>query len=533
MANEYTVGPGGGFDFTTISAAVAAASDFDTIRVAPGTYTEQVAVTKRIQLLGAQAGVDARTRNGPESIVTNVSFQNGIFNVSNAPRVVIDGFTIQGNTDGQGISITGTGSGYWILNNIIQGNEVGMYLSTSGELFTQIRQNWFDANNAAGPAVTGTAIYKELAGDNIYIDSNRFTNHNLASINMALTNNLIISRNQILNDNTIVLINTETVKITQNTIIDTGGSVIFFGGGTNYTDIELNVIQQGTSGINVTNFITGTPNMNIRAKNNSIDGNSTAGLNIPVGGYDTTGGNQPLDATNNWWGDASGPTGTDVIDPGGFAITTPFLTQDPFIIPPGIGVLTEITREASSSSTTVVAMTKTAAKDAALGITPSIFAQNIGNLPLVWPELMDYSPTNATLTGNPEIIWEDSSAAPGELRFFAQAFEVEDISAHIMVSSVFADNAHRLYVEEYDALGNLVQEISPVGGLVDGPMVPTTVETAPYNWQKLRLYSKVFYPSGVGNFVVITVEALNYNSDGPINPAGVSFVADVYRASLS
>src|SRR5947209_2759550 len=48
--------------YMTISAAVAAASSGDTIKVCPGIYNEQVTIDKTLTLQGAQAGMDARTR---------------------------------------------------------------------------------------------------------------------------------------------------------------------------------------------------------------------------------------------------------------------------------------------------------------------------------------------------------------------------------------------------------------------------------------------------------------------------------------
>jgi hypothetical protein len=38
-----------------------------------------------------------------------------------------------------------------------------------------------------------------------------------------------------------------------------------------------------------------------------------------------------------------------------------------------------------------------------------------------------------------------------------------------------------------------------------------------FAWQKLRQYSKVFTPVQAGNYIVITVEALNYDRNGSIN----------------
>src|SRR6516165_6322004 len=62
-----------GCDSTTIQGAIALASSGDTITVAAGTYEEAVEVNKTLTLEGAQHGVDARTRSGPESIIDTTS----------------------------------------------------------------------------------------------------------------------------------------------------------------------------------------------------------------------------------------------------------------------------------------------------------------------------------------------------------------------------------------------------------------------------------------------------------------------------
>jgi hypothetical protein len=49
---DWTVGPSGDADFTTITAAIAAAADGDVIRIEPGTYPETVLVDKDLELLG-------------------------------------------------------------------------------------------------------------------------------------------------------------------------------------------------------------------------------------------------------------------------------------------------------------------------------------------------------------------------------------------------------------------------------------------------------------------------------------------------
>lgn len=321
-------------DFPTIQAAITAASNFDTIRVAPGTYTGPIVINKTIQLLGAQAGIDARNRStSQESIITGTGSQ--LIAVS-ADNVVIDGFTIQNNPSGFGVNINSGFTGFWIFNNIIQNNTlVGLNVSpNSGTTISQVRQNIFNNNN--DPVIGGNGIFSH--GVNLYIDSNRFNNHaQQASINVTTGSaNVIVTNNEIVHDNSITLADSTNVKIEGNTILDTQGTSIFIGGNTNLTEIEGNVINTSISnGISVNNAFSATPNKNIRAKDNNFIGNAIAGLNVSAGSYDDSGSNRPLDATNNWWGNASGPsgvgpgTGDAIIDPDGVVIFEPFLGSVP------------------------------------------------------------------------------------------------------------------------------------------------------------------------------------------------------------
>jgi hypothetical protein len=310
MAQEFVV-PG---DFPDIQTAINSplVSDYDTIRVLPGTYTGPIVINKMIQLLGAQAGVDARTRTGApgtESIIVGTS--NVALVQLAANNVVVDGFTIQGNTQGAGAFSPATFSGYWFFNNIVQNNVIGFYVNSNGLTETQIRQNVFNNNNQPG-AATGNGIYSDQGIQNVLIDSNRFTGqHANASINMngsiAAVSDIVITRNEVLADNSIALFATDNVEIACNTIRDSIQSGIFFGGGTDRTEIYNNIVQNsGTNGINVNDVGFG-PNTNIRAKNNNIQGNNIAGLNIATGAYLVA--PRELDATNNWWGSPDGPSG--------------------------------------------------------------------------------------------------------------------------------------------------------------------------------------------------------------------------------
>ena len=102
-ANAATITVGNsGEDYTTIQAALDAASDGDTIEVAAGTYTNDIwnsslgtpagyRITKSITLLGAQACVDpaGSTDRGGETILVRT---NGLPYSLYAPNIIIDGF---------------------------------------------------------------------------------------------------------------------------------------------------------------------------------------------------------------------------------------------------------------------------------------------------------------------------------------------------------------------------------------------------------------------------------------------------------
>lgn len=355
MANEWTV-PG---DFATINLAIASAmvQDYDTIRVAPGVYNNAsegapIIVNKILQLLGAQAGIDARTRPGTPSSESIIEINTVVGSIQvNSNNVVIDGFTVQNNTVGVGILTSQLFSGYWIFNNIIRNNSGGLFFdsntTSANTTFSQAKNNFFQSNNATGGSgPSGNGIYTQFGTMNLYIDSNRFTGHTpAASINFAAGSegstpfpqkNIVISNNEMINDNSIALTNTTNVKITGNRMTNTQGSSILIAGANVLTEIEDNILHDSvTNGINVNTFFNPAPNATIRAKNNSIQGNANAGLTIQSGSYNVT--PRRLDATNNWWGSVTGPTnmanpggtGDTIVDPDSVSEFIPFLFADP------------------------------------------------------------------------------------------------------------------------------------------------------------------------------------------------------------
>lgn len=338
-----------GATFPTISAAVVAASPGDTIKVCAGTYNELVNVNKQLTLLGAQAGQDARTRPGlpaNESVVNGLAGSTSFYVTANG--VVIDGFTVQGNTNanlfGAGIVLGAGTTGSQILNNIVQNNIVGLFLANSGGQQALIQYNLFRANTQPGPA-GGHAIYSDefVAGGavkNVSIDSNKF-DANTWGIGISNTNTaapytgLSITANNFTNNSRgMYFYTTQSSSIVGNTITGVGAgryAIGLFDADSGFT-IKCNTIQNnGGRGIWVGSDF-GNPDSNIAANDNIIANNATAGVEVDPGSYSGV-----LNAERNWWGSPTGPTtlsnpggtGDKIIDPDGVVDYTPFLTAVP------------------------------------------------------------------------------------------------------------------------------------------------------------------------------------------------------------
>jgi parallel beta-helix repeat protein len=117
------VNPGGtGGCNATISAAVAAASAGDTIRVAKGTYYEEVVIGKPLSLIGEDGGtavVDARGQGN--------GFNVDGYNNAGLNHVLISGFTVR-NAERQGILVIDA-SFVTIANNTVAGNDKALVLA--------------------------------------------------------------------------------------------------------------------------------------------------------------------------------------------------------------------------------------------------------------------------------------------------------------------------------------------------------------------------------------------------------------------
>jgi nitrous oxidase accessory protein NosD len=98
--------------FTTINAAVTAAAPNSRIVVCPGTYQEDVTVTKPLSIQGIHAVVDA------------TSFDNGFTLPAPSAGTLVEGFTVE-NALGEGILAVST-TNVSIVDNAVENNDKGV-----------------------------------------------------------------------------------------------------------------------------------------------------------------------------------------------------------------------------------------------------------------------------------------------------------------------------------------------------------------------------------------------------------------------
>ena len=320
----------------TIGHAVVEATGGDTIKVALGTYAEKVTInTNDLTLEGAQAGKDAGTRSGSESIVESFAIT--------ASDVTIDGFKL--SAAGSQLTVTPSTllSGVVVEDDIFSGYK-GVALTTNDAGNILVKQNLF-ANPAAASepiqfkpgTVQGSCDGTEVI-DNVF---NAATNNGGADVNFSCTGSnskdVTVSGNTTTGNtggSSFVAISgvVDGIQVTDNTGTTSGSSIFFFGSVSGSALIEGNTITGGGSsavsihGADITadtantgaftitnNTLTGNVNgiyvaksalgsgANVVAHFNDLAGNSEAGIQ-------NKSSVATVDATNNWWGCNAGPS---------------------------------------------------------------------------------------------------------------------------------------------------------------------------------------------------------------------------------
>ena len=316
----------------TIQAAVNKASAGDTIYVAASVYPEPapgpLTINKRLTLLGAQTGIDARNPRGAESIIADPQGTS-----VSASGVVIDGFTVQDSSvaafTGYGIWLNPGIGGTEIINNIIRDNIAGIGLANIGAQAV-IRHNLFRNNILPGGA-SGSGIYTdEFVGGpvvrDVLIEENSFIGQSGfgAAINISNTQftgggvfGLEVDSNLFdLNSRAFVLFNTHDSTFDGNTIMNStfvgSADVRIFDNNSGLLFINNNLRGGAGHAIRFSAIIgVGFPSSNVDFHENNIEVYVLTGLTVDPFSHIGT-----VDAECNWWNSPSGPT-DPIGNPGG------------------------------------------------------------------------------------------------------------------------------------------------------------------------------------------------------------------------
>lgn len=306
-------------DFSSIQAAVSAATAAETIYVCAGTYQEAVTVptTPTITLLGAQNGVatSGRTNQADETVVkapVSTTNANDFTYSGTGTGGTINGFTILGNGGGtanktnDGIEAVNQGSGYDWEYNIIQNTQTGInFNAPSATAKNTISNNEISWNNEAGGGQGSNGIF-ETSGEannvtyagNVFGNEGQDINTTAGSSPSNQSSGLVVDHNVSTDsDNFIVLFVTKAAQITNNTISDPhdtqAGAQIYIGGGNLTPTVKGNTISNGIyDGIKVVDlyWYQGSPSTGVTIDHNTVT-NHTNGIEFDA--------SSPLDAASS------------------------------------------------------------------------------------------------------------------------------------------------------------------------------------------------------------------------------------------
>lgn len=360
-AATLTVGPGQTYE--TIQAAVDAASDGDTINVKTGTYAEMVDI--------ATPNLVLRSIDGNKAAVIEGDGSDYCFYVEDGAPVTIDGFWIKPHGEA-GIYLNYDDdiedAVVAITNNTVESSSYGLYCSSNYVTTSQvsITGNTFREASDTGLYWYGFDGCTVVISDNTCIDCTdtgmdleefdeglgvdmRITG-NTVTLSEGLTGNYGISiccaeRATLLSGNTVgagyeygIYIEDTgccgqeglLFSVTDNTVTSCDYGIYFddlvccIAGDVTITG---NTLTGNDYGLYVSSY-SYADESNAIIENNNLAGNTTAGF------YNDCG--EDLVADDNWWGDASGPSGEDFTGSGdeadgGNIIVTSWLSA-PYVV---------------------------------------------------------------------------------------------------------------------------------------------------------------------------------------------------------
>ena len=292
--------------YPTISAAIAAASPGDTILVDPNTYSETLQISKTLTISASSGTVIVK---GGGMFTTHYGNRQAVIFVTGASNVVLTGLDVEG----QGLGVPGGTKSYAVLYESSSGTVQGCTLSpnTIGDMYSTAIAAWDNSdltikgctvnnfgrigiysNNATVNITGNTIIGQPYVGSgqvNYGIEIEDYTGYSVA----AITNNEIYNCGDS---------NPSPSWSSCAIIVDTWR---YYKQGSlqpSAVSIKYNNIHDNWEAIEV------VANSQIYAHCNNIRDN----LYGVWPDADEKGNYATLDAINNWWGSAAGPSGNDV-----------------------------------------------------------------------------------------------------------------------------------------------------------------------------------------------------------------------------
>jgi parallel beta-helix repeat protein len=345
--------------YTSIQAAVRAARAGDTIQVYPGLYNEVVTVDKAgLKLFGDQVNyLNRRGDTTTEVVVTGVTPAGrpsplGVINLR-ANGVVLQGFTVQGNTNGPGVFTDPAYSGYRIEGNLMWNNNPpagdtnpyapsgGLHLNSSGVTQTVVRGNAIKNHT---PESYGDGIYTELTVSNALIDGNYFQGNVHYSVDFAgaasdpgypgfkkfypRSSDVTITNNTVDGSGGFLIQYADRIAVSNNMISYATRTGIYVGGDVNGVTVSGNNLN-GAADVNNayyvgrhTGIFVGTLDIPGPIQGVVVSGNSITGYRngIWLAGDAATGAVSGVTVENNTVQDSNDPNGTSNPDPYGYGI---------------------------------------------------------------------------------------------------------------------------------------------------------------------------------------------------------------------
>ncbi len=301
--------------FTTIGYAIGQTDAGGTIHVAEGTYTENLTLTRTIDLSASYPVVDGNTVDWADQILA--TYSTTVTADDSGPVLVIDGdygplvegFTfVKGDNDraGGGVCLIGGAApilfSNWILSNTAEKCGGGIYVGPSGTLPPTIISNTIGSNTSNGSSGGGICLEDRPT----LIQSNRILDNEAATYGggiyvtgspALIQGNAINSNRAISNDGGgIYLTGGTTAHVLGNWILgndaaDAGGGVLVRSSG---VYLANNLIRYNTAG-------------------NSGNGIRVAGSSAPRIYHNTLVANHPTEGAGLYIGSGSAPTVTNNI----------------------------------------------------------------------------------------------------------------------------------------------------------------------------------------------------------------------------